>query len=164
MKRIGKPFPMLGSKQTIGSISADIAPKVPKGDLGLAPTKSKRARLEAAAGTVPTGTLPERIVANWLTGRAIPHQSQSPILGGALHIGGSIVDFVLPTIGLPPGMALRVQGAYWHSIFSRQGKDAMQRDRLIAQGYQTVDAWEDEIYEAVLGGYLDDYMIGLVYG
>ena len=164
MKRIGKPFPMLGSKQTIGSIAADIAPKVPKGDLGLAPTKSKRARLEAAAGTVQEGTLPERIVANWLTGRSIAHQSQSPILGGALHIGGSIVDFVLPTIGLPPGMALRVQGAYWHSIFSRQGKDAMQRDRLIAQGYQTVDAWEDEIYEAVLGGYLDDYMIGLVYG
>ena len=162
--KIGKPFPALGGKQAIGTIAADIAPKTPKGDLGLAPTKSKRARLEEAAGNVPTGTLPERIIANWLIGRGIPHQSQSPILGGSLHIGGSIVDFVLPTVGLPPGLALRVQGSYWHSIFSRQAKDAMQRDRLTAQGYNTVDAWEDEVYEAVLGGYLDEYLIGLVYG
>ena len=164
MKRLGKPFPSLGSKQAVGTIAADIAPKTPKGDLGLAPTRSKRDRLEAAAGNVPTGTLPERIIANWLAGRGILFTSQTPILGGALHIGGSVVDFILPTLGPPPGTALRVQGSYWHSLFNRQAKDALQQERLTAQGYTTVDAWETEVYDAVLGGYLDDYLIGLVYG
>jgi hypothetical protein len=57
-----------------------------------------------------------------------------------------------------------VQGSYWHSLFNRQAKDALQQERLTAQGYTTVDAWETEVYDAVLGGYLDDYLIGLVYG
>lgn len=164
MKRLGAPFPQLGSKRSVGTIAADIAPKVPKGDLGLAPTKSRRDRLEAAAGTVQEGTLPERIIANWLAGRGILFTSQTPVAGGALHIGGSVVDFILPTLGLPPGTALRVQGSYWHSLFNRQSKDAMQHERLVALGYTAVDAWENEVYDAVLGGYLDDYLIGLVYG
>jgi hypothetical protein len=50
---------------------------------------------------------------------------------------------------------LRVQGSYWHSLFNRQAKDALQQERLTAQGYTTVDAWENEVYDAVLGGYLD---------
>ena len=164
MKRMGAPLPQLGSKHSVGVIAADIAPKTPKGDLGVVPFRSRRERLEAAAGNVQEGTLPERIIANWLAGRGIMYQWQTPVAGGALHIGGSIVDFILPTVGLPPGLAMRVQGAYWHSLFSRQSRDAMQHERLVALGYTTVDAWENEVYEAVLGGYLDDYLIGLVYG
>ena len=139
-------------------------PKPPRsrGGFKFTALPSKQERLEAKAAE-PPGTLPERLVKAWLEKQSLPWQSQQSEMGGRLRVGGAIVDFII-YVGTPPGVVLRVQGDYWHSMEPRRSRDRTQRERLIAKGYRVVDLWEGDIYNAVLGGYLARYMRKKLFG
>lgn len=152
----------LGPKRKRSLIAADER-MVVKGDKNLVPLPgSERERLEQKAAQ-GTGTLPERIIQRWLETSGIPFFAQQIEFGGHMRVGGGVVDFVV-SIGAPPGIVIRVQGSYWHTLPDRVTKDYVQRERLIAKGYRIFDAWEHDIYDAVLGGYLGSYMMENLYG
>ena len=123
-------------------------------------TERERLELAAAQGV---GTLPERIIRKWFEKAGLPVFEQQIVYGGHLRIGGGVVDFIV-NIGTPPGIAIRVQGDYWHKMPDRVAKDWVQYERLVAKGYRVVDLWEGDIYEAVLGGFLDSYMKENLFG
>jgi G:T-mismatch repair DNA endonuclease (very short patch repair protein) len=119
-------------------------------------------KLEAAALQGVLGTLPERIVWKWLVDHQHRFIVQQTEFGGPLVIGGAVVDFVVYDLGRP--VALRVQGTYWHGpqFPQRQARDDEQFARLTAMGYHVVDAWEQDIYNAVLNDALTAYIMGEV--
>ena len=122
-----------------------------------------RERCELAADPQLPGTLPERIVRRWLMKSGLPYYEQQIAEGGHLRIGGAVVDFIVQ-IGRPPGIAVRVQGSYWHKLPERVAKEFVQYNRLQAKGYRVADLWEGDVYLAVLGGYLNTYLSNTIYG
>ncbi len=161
MPRIGKPLPQITRKRFPFASKAD--PHRGKREKSWNPLPSDDERLELAALQNDTGTLPERIVEKWLIKEGLPYQKQHAIGGGSLHVGGSVVDFIVP-IGTPPGVAVRVQGSFWHTLAPRVAKDRVQYQRLIAKGFRVATLWEHDIYEAVLQGFMDRYMRQNLYG
>ena len=98
------------------------------------------------------GTLPERMAAYALVKLGIAFTTQNWEGGGRLYLGGAVVDikaFIGATI-----VIIRVQGDYWHSLKDRIYKDAVQYDRLVAQGYIVLDLWEHDLYQAWADGRL----------
>jgi len=77
----------------------------------------------------------EAIVAGWLTERKIDFEFQSSMLGGFYELGGAVVDFLLRDSGL----AWRVSGEYWHRGIVPEGRDLIQRETLMAEGWVVVD-------------------------
>jgi len=151
-KRPGKPLPQLGKKR---SPKSSYAKAGRGGDRSLLLTTDKRKKLERFA-TQGTGTLPERIVERALIDLDLTYTKQAHV-GSALVIGGGVVDFVV-YYGPLPGVAVRVQGDYWHTMRPRMAKDRVQFERLKAKGYRVFDAWEHDVYEAALGGFIHDYV------
>lgn len=164
-KKLGRTLPRLGGRSSLTSFRAKADPKKPPSKAGFSfglHALTDRERLEEmAAGE--TGTLPERLVRAWLIKSGLLFQEQQGELGGRLIIGGAIVDFVV-WVGDPPGMVIRVQGDYWHSLQPRKAKDRVQYERLIAKGYRVSDLWENDIYRSALDGWFPRYMSGIVYG
>lgn len=124
---------------------------------------TERERLELAADPQLPGTLPERIVRKWLAQSGLQYYEQQIAEGGHLRIGGAVIDFIV-YIGAPPGVACRIQGSYWHLLPDRVAKDFVQANRLRAKGYRIFDAWEGDVYDAVLNGYLNSYLTNGLYG
>ena len=123
----------------------------------------ERDLLEEAAMQGVVGTLPERIVWKWLVDRDYRFIMQRSEFGGALVLGGAIVDFVVYDLAGQP-VALRVQGTYWHgpAFPARQARDDEHYHRLTAMGYLVVDLWEHDIYAAVLHKALTAFILGAV--
>ena len=122
---------------------------------------AQRDLLEEAALQGVIGTLPERIVWKWLIDRGHRFIVERSEFGGALVLGGAVVDFVIYDLAGQP-IALRVMGDYWHGprFPGRQARDDEQFQRLTAMGYMVVDLWEGDIYNAVLQERLTAYIMG----
>jgi hypothetical protein len=115
--------------------------------------------LEKAALQTGWGSLPERIVWKWLQDKKYLFQLQQAEFGGRGQLGGTAIDFVVFGLAAMP-VALRVQGTYWHRPFSdRKAKDDVQAARLRLAGYLVVDLWEQDIYAAVRGDRLTQYIM-----
>lgn len=160
---IGRPLPTLPTLRTRSPLSAVARPELKKqGVKPWEPTPPDVDTLERIAAD-PPGTLPERLVKAWLDDRHIPYTSQHVEGGGDLRLGGAVIDFLLPTLGIPPGTIIRVQGDYWHSMKERKDKDWMQYQTLVRKGYRVIDAWEGDLRDAALQGNLYTYLDNLVY-
>lgn len=83
------------------------------------------------------GSLPEWLVFQELTRRGLQEgldfTYQSPLLGGRMERGGLIIDFLFSN---PPGLAIGVQGEYFHQQQGAQtiARDKMSRAQLAGQG------------------------------
>lgn len=165
LKDLARPLPPLRGKRFYGVSPAPIRKR---GFPPWAPWPHEDLLLEALAEPAgPTGTLPERLVRRYLLDRRIVFQEQHPF-GAPLRLGGAVVDFLLPFVGRPPGVVIRVQGDYWHTLLPRIGRDRLQYEHLRRRGYRVVDAWEHDLRQAGVAGltvlyrFLDDLIFGAV--
>ena len=73
---------------------------------------------------------------------------QSPLLGGRMEKGGSIVDFLFND---PPNLVINVQGEYWHYAqgVTKTMTDDMARATLAGQGITLIMIDENDIYKDV---------------
>lgn len=133
------------------------------GPLPKAPAKIKppdeQKKLEALAPIVIAGTLPERILYNWLVKEEHSFVMQRKEFGGRDMPGGAIADFVVYSLHFRP-VALRIMGDYWHgpNFPDTQARDDAQSARMRARGYIVVDLIESEIYNAALRDRLGEYI------
>jgi len=95
-------------------------------------------------------TLPEKIIQVWLEARNYIYEPQVPIPGA-----GARVDFLI-YLGVP-GVVIRVQGTYWHTLGNRAATDLIQYLKLKSKGYGIFDAWEEDIYAHTLNGSLFEW-------
>ena len=108
-----------------------------------------------------SGTLPEQMVALALCWLKLPFQCQRSEDGGRLRLGGPW--WTSWCLGSKPTV-LRCHGDYWHSLKDRKLKDAVQLERLRAQGYRVADLWEGEIYQAWVDGRLKSFVDDSIQG
>ena len=75
---------------------------------------------------------------------------QSPLMGGRLDKGGLIVDFIFDN---PPGLAVNVQGIYYHYELGADTKarDIMAREALAGQGITLIFVDEDDLEQDPVG-------------
>ena len=84
----------------------------------------------------------EAKVHGWLTKRGILFEFQAQAIGGfSRELGDAIVDFLLTESNI----ALRVQGAYWHTHMEEKARDSIQKIRLQSLGFVVIDVWEGNI-------------------
>jgi len=102
------------------------------------------------------GSLPEKVLDNWLRRRGYSYVREVPELGG-FTVGGAILDFVVYGLGTAP-IVLRINGRYIHR--NRQLMDEHQRVRLRMRGYHVVDLWDDELMAAADADRLGRYVLG----
>jgi len=105
--------------------------------------------------TVPEGwigSLPEFLVFSELIRRGLQEGTdftyQSPLLGGRAERGGLVVDFIFSN---PPGLAIGVQGEYFHQNQGAQvqARDKMARAQLAGQGITLIFIDAEDILEDV---------------
>jgi hypothetical protein len=96
------------SKRQAGTSQFTIRPEAPGGI-----TDTQKARLEAMAKQGVDGTLPERIIWQWLEDEQYAFEPQYTEFGGRATVGGAVIDFVVWGMSGQP-VAIRVQGGYWH--------------------------------------------------
>ena len=101
----------------------------------------------AVSHSVVRGTLPERIVYQYLTQNLhmvadADFTFQTSMDGGRMTMGGIVADFVFENLKL----VLNVQGST-HSEFLRIRKDDEQESILADMGYTLIPVWEDDIYD-----------------
>jgi hypothetical protein len=122
-----------------------------------------------------SGTLPERLVAKWLLSHGVEYAGmgyeanptkgfsfQLPLLGGRAGFGGgAVVDIFLSAAvsGTKQGVAVRVNGLYWHSQPATAARDEAQRLALVAAGYVVSDISDAEVLNR---GTLDTRMKELI--
>lgn len=96
------------------------------------------------------GTLPELVTLHYLVKWNVPHWYQVALFGGHVR-GGVIPDFVVNRGGR--GLAIQVQGNYWHEGFEAEQKDRLAKMQLIGQVVngtqieQVVEVWENKLYD-----------------
>jgi len=75
---------------------------------------------------------------------------QSPLLGGRLDKGGWIIDFVFNN---PPGLAVNVQGIYYHYELgaATSARDIFAREALAGQGVTLIFVDEDDLEQDPVG-------------
>ena len=75
---------------------------------------------------------------------------QSPLLGGRLDKGGWIIDFVFNN---PPGLAVNVQGIYYHYELgaATSARDIFAREALAGQGITLIFVDEDDLEQDPVG-------------
>lgn len=101
----------------------------------------------------PNGTVPELVVMDWLQSNKYHYIYQGMLYGGRASAGGLLPDFVVQSNGAQ-GMALQVQGDYWHGKRSveKQFQDAADNLRLVGQTVggirisKVVGVWESDLY------------------
>lgn len=81
----------------------------------------------------------EKKVWDWLVKNDIPFDTERVMLAPSRELGSAVVDFVIPDRNL----LLRVMGSFWHSTLQSQARDEFGKERLIAQGWNVVDLWEE---------------------
>lgn len=82
------------------------------------------------------GTLPEYAIFWALEQLGQDFTFQSSMMGGRATLGGAITDFIVP-----PGLAIRVMGEYWHYAQGR-GKvviDLIQQGQLESMGFEVIN-------------------------
>lgn len=131
----------------------------------------------AVSASEVQGTLPERIVFKSLTDRHLVPGSdftfQSSLVGGRIHLGGMIADFLFDR----PPLVIRIQGQYWHGQFDRETGDLIhgelsqgrrddeQGQTLNSMGYAVVDFWENDCYDPfILQGLMQKWVDPLLTG
>jgi hypothetical protein len=69
---------------------------------------------------------------------------QSPLMGGRMEKGGFVLDFIFTE---PPGLAVNVQGVYYHYEFGVETKarDIMARSALAGQNITLVFIDDDDL-------------------
>ena len=97
----------------------------------------------------PLGTLPELVAMEWLDSKHHQYFYQVEVLGGR-RAGGLVPDFVLPQGG--EGLALLVNGTYWHEGFVREENDRTAKTRLLGQTVfgvrlrEVVEVWDTKLF------------------
>ena len=81
----------------------------------------------------------EKKVWDWLVKNKIPFDTERVMLAPSRELGSAVVDFVIPDRNL----LLRVMGSYYHSTLQSKARDEFGKERLIAQGWNVVDLWEE---------------------
>lgn len=89
----------------------------------------------------PYGTVPEMLAMDWLDKNLADYVYQAQVNGGYRQ-GGQVPDFVVKQGDR--GIALLIQGDYWHNVPGKRQADEADRIRLRGQYYQGV------ILEAVI--------------
>lgn len=93
-------------------------------------------------------TLPEGILYAWLEKRRLNFVYQAEAFGGRAQYGGQVPDFWLPELGV----AINVNGDYWHGSLLRSRRDAENKIRLMGSKIEgvrvtaVVDLWESTLY------------------
>ena len=95
---------------------------------------------------IPGASDTERIVIECLEKRGlqmgVDYDFQSSLIGGRYELGGTIADFTFRE----QRMVWRVHGDYWHKGVEKEGTDAVQRELLIADGWEAiVDIWGSDL-------------------
>lgn len=139
-------------------------PRVRKAPLTKRPFRIRTLETPELGPLVNIGaSLPERMVATWLTknaeGRGLRWGAQIPELGYQAGLPGSAkVDFEI--LNGPLRILLRVNGDYWHlKDAGAVAKDSIQRMTLSRLG-TVVDVWEEAVY-ADLDGVMKDALNGI---
>lgn len=105
-------------------------------------------RVVALKQQFTNASLPERITYDWFTQNKQPFVYQAQLFGGRATKGGILPDFFIPR----GGIALNIDGNYWHSAAINKGKDVIQKQMMVGQyinGVQVkkaISAWESAIY------------------
>lgn len=105
-------------------------------------------RVVALKNTFTNASLPERITYDWFSQNKHPFVYQAQLFGGRSVKGGILPDFFIPR----GGIAMNVQGEYWHSASFNKGKDAIQNVMMLGQYVngvkikRVIEAWENDIY------------------
>jgi hypothetical protein len=102
----------------------------------------------------PNGTVPELVVMDWLQANKYHYIYQGILYGGRASAGGLLPDFVVQANGAS-GMALQVQGDYWHGTrgVEKQFSDAADNLRLVGQNVggirinKVIGVWESDLYK-----------------
>jgi hypothetical protein len=95
---------------------------------------------------LPGASLPELVFYDWLKAKGIPFIYQAAVFGGRAVKGGLVPDFIIDQGGY--GIAVQVQGNYWHSLRINRGRDNSTRLRLLGAVFngvkirEVVDLWE----------------------
>jgi hypothetical protein len=98
----------------------------------------------------PEATLPELILWMELKERNVVFDYQVAILGGTRKRGGLIPDFLVKRGG--EGLAIEVNGSYWHEGAEKQEKDradALRMKGVLVNGVrikQVVTVWDVDLY------------------
>lgn len=87
----------------------------------------------------------ELLVIQWLERRNIEYQFSTGLGGGFFELGGAVVDFLFPDLGI----AWRIMGEYYHTGVEKEGSDEIQREMLTNMGYIVVDIWGLDITERI---------------
>ncbi|KKL12247.1 hypothetical protein LCGC14_2537680 [marine sediment metagenome] len=85
----------------------------------------------------------ELIVIRWLERRKIAFKFQTSFAGGFTELGGAVIDITIGDLRL----AWRINGEYWHRGVVPEGKAALQKEAIEADGYIVVDLEEQDIKE-----------------
>jgi len=75
---------------------------------------------------------------------------QSPLMGGRLEKGGTIIDFLFTN---PPNLAVNVQGVYYHYELGAEikARDIFAREALAGQGTTLIFVDEDDLEQDAIG-------------
>jgi hypothetical protein len=98
----------------------------------------------------PNGTVPELVAMDWLDQQKIEYIYLAQIFGGHARRGGVEVDLLFEYAGR--GIAILVQGDYWHTRPEVAASDVVDRLRFLGATYHgiTIDkvvaCWENRIY------------------
>ena len=90
---------------------------------------------------------------------------QSPLMGGRMDKGGSIIDFLFIN---PPDLAVNVQGVYYHYELGAEtrARDILARESMAGQGITLIFVDEDDLIQDPLGitrdalNYIDKSRLG----
>jgi hypothetical protein len=100
-------------------------------------------------GEHPNGTLPELLTLHYLIRWNVPHWYQVALFGGHIR-DGLIPDFVVNQGGT--GLAIEVQGNYWHEGFVNEEIYTRKQYRMLGQIVngtridRVVEVWENKLY------------------
>ena len=94
------------------------------------------------------GTLPEMLVFSELVRRGLKPDLdfffQSSIFGGRMAKGGLVIDFIFEN---PPGLAINVQGEFWHRGAVTDARDLLGRAQLAGEGITLIFVDETDLYQ-----------------
>lgn len=99
----------------------------------------------------PRATLPELIGMEWLIRHQYKYKYLASGLKGRRRKNGAEIDLL---VFMPAGgLALFIQGEYWHSMIETKQRDRIQILALpgtISEGviiYKVIEVWEDDLYK-----------------
>ena len=141
-------------------------------------TRREQLEFQAAVSGLPSGrtagTVPERLVAAWLVTHNYSYGGsgyvtdatkdwffQLPLFGGRQY-GGAVVDIFVSAGAshTEKGLAIRVNGQYWHTGAEVEAKDEAQKQRLINKGVAVEDIFDYQVMDPGLLDTTFNYLLG----